>query len=79
MVAYAIYKAVAAGLLEQKYQTIADQIRIALYKKVMDSGLVTDSSSSPSYVNPGTAVESQAHFLLMEQAYCDIQSKGTIS
>ena len=69
MVAYAIYAGVRAGVLKNKYLKEADLIREAIYKKVSEDGLVLDSSSSPFFDRAGTAVECQAHFLMMEEAY----------
>lgn len=69
MIAYAIYKAVKVGLIDDTYLKEADLIRKSLYKKVSKDGLVMDSVSSPDFVKAGTAVECQAHFLMMEAAY----------
>lgn len=69
MVAYAIYTGVKAGLLKDNYLKEADLIREAIYKKVTDKGLVLDSTGSPSFDRAGTAVECQAHFLMMEDVY----------
>lgn len=69
MVAYAIYAGVKEGLLADTYLKEADLIRNALYRKVTASGLVMDSAGSPDFSKPGTAVECQAHFLMMEAAF----------
>lgn len=69
MVAYAIYRGVEEGVLENSYLSRADAIREAIHQKVDEFGRLQDSSSSPYFLEPGTSVESQAHFLMMEQAY----------
>lgn len=68
MVAYAIYRAIREGLLETSYRLTADEIRCALEARVDENGLVTGSAGSPDFAHCGTAVESQAHYLMMEHA-----------
>lgn len=69
MVAYAIYRGIEEGMIGNAYLPRADQIRKAVYQKIDEFGRLKDSSSSPCFSSPGTSVESQAHFLMMEQAY----------
>lgn len=72
MVAYTIYRGVKEGMVEEKYLVRADAIREALLKKIAENGLVLDAASSPSFDRPGTAVECQAHVLMMEKMYEDV-------
>lgn len=69
MVAYSIYRGIQEKMLPESYLKRADEIRKAVYGKIDETGKLRDSSSSPFFEQPGTAVESQAHFLMMEQAY----------
>lgn len=66
MVAYVLYRGVKEGFLGNDYLARADAIRAALYQKVDEKGMVWDAASSPSFDRPGTAVECQAHVLMME-------------
>lgn len=69
MVAYVLYRGVKEGFLETSYLERADAIREVLYKKIDARGLVTDAAGSPSFDHAGTAVECQAHVLMMEHAW----------
>ncbi len=69
MIAYAIYRGVKEKILDKEYLERANQIRKAVHKKVGKNGLVMDCASSPDFVLPGTSVEGQAHFLMMEHAF----------
>jgi len=73
MLAYAIYKSVKSGFLDARYLADADELRKAIYEKVGENGIVMDSVSSPLFDRPGSATESQAHFLLMEAASLSLQ------
>ena len=66
MISYAIYSGVAGGWLDSEYLKAADKMREAVYKKVDELGLVQGVCGSPNFARPGTAVEGQAFFLLME-------------
>jgi rhamnogalacturonyl hydrolase YesR len=66
MVAYAIYRGVIEGMLDKSYLARADGIRAAVCEKVSYDGFVQDCASSPDFLKPGTSVEGQAHFLMME-------------
>ena len=68
MVAYTIYRAVREENLPIEYLDRAEQIRQAVLDKVSEQGLLMDCASSPDFLHPGTSVEGQAHFLMMEQA-----------
>jgi unsaturated rhamnogalacturonyl hydrolase len=76
--AYTIYRGVQAGWLDRKYLEAADRMRLAVYKKVDEFGLVQGVCGAPNFNAPGTATEGQAFFLLMEAAYNDLQSTGGI-
>lgn len=68
MLAYVIYSLEPLGMIHADYLEKAEKIRKALLEKVTEEGLVLDACSSPDFVRPGTAVECQAHFLMMEAA-----------
>ncbi len=71
MIAYSIYVLVNEKILDRSYLERTDKIRNAIHKKVRADGLVSDCASSPDFLHPGTSVEGQAHFLMMEQAFHD--------
>lgn len=73
MVAYAIFKAVGHGLLPAEYLPSARAMRKAVQARVQANGLVTGCASSPDFTRPGTSVEGQAHYLMMEQACCALE------
>lgn len=66
MVAYVIYRGVKEGVFESSYLKTAERIRGAIEKRVTKQGLIISASSSPDFMIPGTSVESQAHYLMME-------------
>lgn len=68
MIAYAIYRAADRGILDDSYIARAESIREAVYNKISEDGLLMDCASSPTFTEPGTSVEGQAHFLMMENA-----------
>ena len=47
----------------------AELMRSEILKNVDNSGLVHNVCGSPTFAEPGTAVEGQAFFLLLEAAY----------
>jgi len=69
MLAYAIYRGIQGGWLDEAYRARADRMRKAAHNKVDDLGLVQGVCGSPSFDRPGTAAEGQAFFLLMEAAH----------
>ncbi len=69
MVAYAIYRGIREGEVSREYKERADNIRQYVLAKISPEGLVWDAASSPSFDHPGTAVECQAHVLIMEKEY----------
>lgn len=78
MLAYVIYSLAGGESLPPAYLERADRIRQALRERVTPEGLVTWASSSPDFVRPGTAVECQAHFLMMEGAREKLKKRGDI-
>lgn len=73
MLAYSIYRGVAAGWLSSEYLKYADKAREAAHKKVDKYGLVQDVCGAPNFDSPGIAPEGQAFFLLMEAAARDLK------
>jgi len=74
MLAYSIYRGVAAGWLDRSYLKHADKMRSAAHAKVDQYGLVEGVCGSPEFGHAGTATEGQAFFLLMEAAHRDLLS-----
>lgn len=72
MLAYSIYRGLAAGWLDASYRELADHMRQAAHAKVDQYGLVWGVCGSPHFDRPGTATEGQAFFLLMEAAARDL-------
>jgi rhamnogalacturonyl hydrolase YesR len=68
MLAYAIYRGILGGWLDEGYRFRADRMRRAAWEKVDAHGLVQGVCGSPGFDHPGTATEGQAFFLLMEAA-----------
>ena len=66
MLAWTIYRGVAAGWLDPALRPRAEGLRSAALSRVDASGLVQGVCSSPSFDRPGTAAEGQAFFLMME-------------
>lgn len=69
MVAYSIFRAVKENVIEESFLCRAYEIRTAVYGKITENGLLLDCASSPEFIKPGTSVEGQAHFLMMEEAF----------
>jgi rhamnogalacturonyl hydrolase YesR len=74
MLAYAIYRGILGGWLDDEYRVRADQMRRAAWEKVDAHGLVQDVCGAPGFEHPGTATEGQAFFLLMEAAARDLSA-----
>ena len=68
MLAYTLYRGMAAGWLDSSYQPHADKMRKAANDKVDEYGFVQGVCGSPNFNSAGTAAEGQAFFLLMEAA-----------
>ena len=67
MISYTIYLTVAGNWLDKEYLEHADKMRKAVNEKVDEHGLVQGVCSSPTFADPGTAVEGQA-FLRLHMA-----------
>jgi unsaturated rhamnogalacturonyl hydrolase len=72
MLAYAIYRGVKAGYLEEGYLIYADKSRAAAHAVVDEYGFVRGVCGMPNFDSPGVATEGQAFFLLMEAAARDL-------
>jgi unsaturated rhamnogalacturonyl hydrolase len=68
MLAYAIYRGLVTGWLDDSYRAAADRMRAAANAKVDEWGLVQGAAASPSFDRPGVSPEAQAFCLLMETA-----------
>ncbi len=77
MLAYAIFRGVGGGWLDAQYLQPAETMRRGAHGKVDPYGLVQGVCGAPHFDHPGTAVEGQAFFLLMEAAYRDLQNIQT--
>jgi hypothetical protein len=75
MLAYSIYRSIQGGWLDQSYRNHADRMREAAHRKVDKFGLVQDVCGAPNFDSPGTAVEGQAFFLLMEAAAMEFSNQ----
>jgi unsaturated rhamnogalacturonyl hydrolase len=74
MFAYAIFRGVKGGWLDNSYLKYGVKMRKAAHAKVDQFGLVQGVCGAPNFNKPGTATEGQAFFLLMEAAYRDMQN-----
>jgi unsaturated rhamnogalacturonyl hydrolase len=68
MLAWTVYRGVAAGVLARPLLAEAERLRAAAVARVDAAGLVQGVCGSPHFDRPGTAVEGQAFFLMMEAA-----------
>ena len=68
MLAWTIYRAVAAGWLDRGMLAHAERMRAAAVAKVDRDGFVQDVCGAPYFDAPGVATEGQAFFLMMEAA-----------
>ena len=78
MVAYTIYRGVLEGVIPADYLAEADNMRLAIRKKIGENGLVTDCAGSPDFLRPGTSAEGQAHFLMMENSRRKLVDSGRL-
>lgn len=72
MLAYAIFRGIKGGWLEEGYRVAADRMREAVYMKVDEYGLVQGVCGVPDFKRPNPAPEGQAFFLLMEASFRDL-------
>jgi rhamnogalacturonyl hydrolase YesR len=73
MLAYTIYRGVAAGWMDDDYVASAERMRAAAVAKVDDHGFVQGVCGAPHFDHPGVAPEGQAFFLLMHAAWHDYE------
>ena len=71
MLAYTIYRGVAAGWLEGSYLPAAEKARAAALSEVDAYGLVRNVCVMPFFDSPGVAPEGQSFHILMEAARRD--------
>jgi unsaturated rhamnogalacturonyl hydrolase len=76
MLAYTIFRGLAAGWLPDPYRQEAEVMRRAARGKVDELGYVRDVCGSPTFEKPGTATEGQAFFILMEAAARDLGNRN---
>ena len=68
MVAYTIYRGVAAGWLDAGLREAAERCRAAAIRAVDRYGVVRGACGLPDFDRPGVAPEAQAFFIMMEAA-----------
>jgi rhamnogalacturonyl hydrolase YesR len=73
MLAYSIYRGVAAGYLDPSYLKQAETMRKAANDRVDKLGYVHEVCGVPRFDRPYFAPEGQAFFLLMETAAADMK------
>jgi unsaturated rhamnogalacturonyl hydrolase len=71
MVVGAIYRARAAGYLDDSYEKTADRLRKSLHEKVDPYGFLYGVCGVPDNNKTGISSNGQSFFLMMEAAYCD--------
>jgi unsaturated rhamnogalacturonyl hydrolase len=76
MLAWTIYRGVAAGWLDRDLLARAEVLRHAVVGKVDARGYVQDVCGSPFFDRPGTAAEGQAFYLMMEAARRTVLAAG---
>ena len=68
MAAFAIFKSVKTGAIDQKYLALAKKMKEGALSKVDEYGYVQGAAGSPSFNSPGTSTEAQAFLLMMLSA-----------
>lgn len=68
MIAYSIYRGIKSKWLNESYFEKAEKMRNAVHLKVDKNGYVNGVCAPPNFNSPGTSVEGQAFFILMESA-----------
>ena len=76
MIAYTIYRGVAAEWLDDHYLAYARQMREAAHDHLDPYGFVHEVCGIPHFDRPFVAPEGQAFFLLMEAAARDLEDAG---
>ena len=77
MIACAIYGGIIDGILEPDKALLekAEKMREYIRQHILEDGRVTGASSSPFFDRPGTAVECQAHVMMLNRLYRDAEAK----
>jgi rhamnogalacturonyl hydrolase YesR len=75
MIAYTIYRGVAAGYIDSSYLQQAEKMRRAANEQVDNFGYVQNVCGVPAFDRPYVAPEGQAFYLLMETAAKEIVTK----
>jgi len=65
MAAFAIFKSVMTGAIDQKYLAFAEKMKQGALAKVDDQGYVQGAAGAPHFNSPGTSTEAQAFLLMM--------------
>jgi len=65
MSAFAIFKSVKTGAIDQEYLALAKKMKEGALAKVDEYGYVQGAAGSPSFNSPGTSTEAQAFLLMM--------------
>jgi rhamnogalacturonyl hydrolase YesR len=68
MLAYAIYRGLMSGWLDNSYLSAAEKIREAVTAKIDDFGIVRGVCGAPSFDHYGVAPEGQAFCLMLDAA-----------
>ena len=78
MLAYTVFRGIQAGWLDRKYMDVGLGMRGAAHDKVDRLGYVQGVCGAPYFNSPGRAVEGQAFFLMMENAYQQLKKKMNV-
>jgi rhamnogalacturonyl hydrolase YesR len=78
MLAYTVFRGIDAGWVNKKYIDAALGMRGAAHNKADRLGYVQGVCGAPYFNSPGRAVEGQAFFLLMENAYQQLTKKMNV-
>lgn len=73
MLSFSIYKGIKAGWLDENYRAKADLMRKAAHAQLDAYGIIQGACGAPYFDKPGTSVEAQAFFILMEYAWKSLQ------
>jgi len=65
MAAFAIFKGVKSGAVDERYVAFARKMKDGVLAKVDEYGYVRDAAGSPYFNAPGTSTEAQAFLLMM--------------
>ena len=65
MTAFAIFKSIKTGAIDQRYLALAKKMKEGALAKVDEYGYVQGAAGSPYFNSPGTSTEAQAFLLMM--------------